>query len=133
METEKRPFLLRLLVGLGAPTLIALGVRWLLNGGGLYCLFYETTGLYCPGCGSGRAALSLLRGQLPQALGHNPLLLLLGLPSGVLLLWEYLRFVFPGLGLRRIVLPAWVGRTALALILGFWALRNIPAFAFLAP
>ena len=133
LSTLHTPLLKRALMGLGAPALVLLGVRWLLSGGQLLCLFYETTGFYCPGCGSGRAALALLRGQLPQALRHNPLLLLLGLPGGALLLWEYLRFVFPGLGLRRIVLPAWVGRAALALILGFWALRNIPAFAFLAP
>ncbi len=124
---------IRVLVGLGAPLLVLLGIRWLLNGGGLLCLFYEATGLYCPGCGSGRAALALLHGHPLKAFGHNPLLFLLGPPCGVLLVWEYLRFVFPGLGLRRISLPAWVGRTALALILGFWLLRNIPAFAFLAP
>ncbi len=127
------PLPIRILVGLGAPLAILFCIRRLLNGGGLLCLFYETTGLYCPGCGSGRAALALLHGHFLKALGHNPLLFLLGLPCGVLLVWEYLRFVFPGLGLRRIELPVWVGRTALALIVGFWVLRNLPAFAFLAP
>ena len=59
---------IRVLVGLGAPLLVLLGIRWLLNGGGLLCLFYETTGLYCPGCGSGRAALALLQGAGETAL-----------------------------------------------------------------
>ncbi len=127
------PLLKRVLIGFGAPLLVLLGIRWLLNGGGLLCLFYETTGLYCPGCGSGRAVLALLHGHPLKALGHNALLFLSGLPCGALLVWEYLRFVFPGLALREPVLPAWVGRTALALILFFWVLRNIPAFAFLAP
>ena len=49
------PLSIRIPVGIGAPVLILLCIRWLLNGGGLSCLFYETTGLYCPGCGSGRA------------------------------------------------------------------------------
>lgn len=123
----------RVLLGLGAPLSVMLGVRWLLNGGRLLCLFYEITGLYCPGCGSGRAALALLHGHFPEALRCNPLLFLLGLPCGALLIWEYLRFVFPGLGLCRIALPVWGGRAALALILGFWLLRNIPALRFLAP
>ena len=61
------------------------------------------------------------------------LFLLLGVPCGVLLVREYLRFVFPGLGLRKAALPAWCGPAALALILLFWLLRNLPGFAFLAP
>ena len=144
VEREERPTgdglgnssgsrLARLAVGLGAPLFVFLGCRWLLHGGGLCCLFRELTGLYCPGCGSGRAAIALLRGHPLEAMGYNPLLFLLGLPCGVLLLWEYLRFVFPGLALKKPVLPAWAGRTALVLILSFWLLRNLPGFAFLAP
>ena len=131
--TLHTPHCLRVLVGILAPALVLLGCRWLLRGGGLYCLFYETTGLYCPGCGSGRAALSLLHGHVIEALGHNPLLFLLGIPCAALLFLEYLRFVFPRLELKKPVLPAWAGRAALALILGFWILRNVPGFEFLGP
>ena len=105
----------------------------LLHGGGLYCVFREVTGLYCPGCGSGRAALALLHGHVGAAFRHNPLLFLLGLPCAALLVWEYLRFVFLGLHLKKPVLPRWAGSAALALIMGFWLLRNLPGFTFLAP
>ena len=123
----------RLLLGLGAPALLCLGLWWLRRGGHLLCVFYELTGLYCPGCGSGRAARALLRGDFPAAFGHNALAFLLGLPCAGLLLREYLRLVFPGLGWKPARLPAWAGKTALALILTFWLLRNLPIFAFLAP
>ncbi len=115
------------------PLLLAAGLLWLSRGGHLYCLFYELTGLYCPGCGSGRAVLALLHGQPLRALRCNALLFLLGIPCAAVLLREYLRVVFPGLGLQKTVLPAWFGGVSLALVLAFWLLRNLPALAFLAP
>ena len=123
----------RLFIGIAAPLLILLACRWLLRGGGLLCWFYELTGLYCPGCGSGRAALALLHGHAREALSHNALLFVLGVPCGVILVWEYLRFVFPGLKLKKIELPVWAARLAPGMILLFWIFRNIPGFAFLAP
>ena len=133
ISTLQASIWLRAFVGILAPALVVLVCRWLLRGGGLLCLVHELTGLYCPGCGSGRAALALLHGHLWEALGHNPLLFLLGVPCGVLLAREYLRFVFPGLGLRKPVLPAWAGDAALGLILVFWLLRNLPGVTFLGP
>ena len=127
----KRP--LRILVGLGVPAAgLALCVT-LLRGWHSLCLFYELTGLYCPGCGSGRAALALLHGRVGEAFGHNPLFMLLAPFLAYVLVREYLRFVFPGFGLKPTRLPAWAGPAALVLILAFWVLRNLPAFAFLAP
>ena len=136
MKSEKTrpgfPFL-RPLVGIIVPVFALLVCRWLLRGGGLYCVFRELTGLYCPGCGSGRAVIALLHGRVGAAFRHNPLVFLLGFPCGALLMWEYLRFVFPGLKLKKPVLPKWTGDAALILIFAFWLLRNLPAFAFLAP
>ena len=129
----KRPCVKRLAVGIAAPTLLILGLVWLRRGGHLLCPLYELTGLYCPGCGSGRAARALLRGDLGACLGHNLLALPLGLFCGGVLGWEYLRFVFPGLGLKKVRLPDWLGPAVLALLLGFTLLRNLPALALLAP
>ena len=123
----------RAILGVLPPLLIAAGCLWLLRGGHLFCPFYELTGLYCPGCGSGRAATALLRGHVAAALGHNALLFLLGLPAGILLGRAWLGAVFPGLNLQPTRLPGWVYTTALLLVLGFWLLRNLPAFPFLAP
>ena len=133
MTGQRRSPLFRLTLGLGAPALLIFGLSWFLRGGHLLCPIYELTGLYCPGCGSGRAARALLRGDIAAAFGHNALALPLGLVCGGVLGWEYLRVVFPGLGLKKARLPDWCGAAALALLLGFALLRNLPAFAFLAP
>ena len=37
------------------------------------CVFRSLTGIPCPGCGSGRAALALVRFDLPAAFASNPL------------------------------------------------------------
>ena len=132
-STLLTPHLSRVLVGVTAPAFVLLVCRWLLRGGGLLCWFYELTGLWCPGCGSGRAAIALLHGRVLQALSHNALLFLLGIPCGALLVYEYLRFVFPGLRLKKFELPVWIARLALGLIIMFWVLRNIPGFEILAP
>ena len=121
------------------PTVILLTIGFIyiiihnVTGFGLFCPINKFTGLYCPGCGSGRAAIALLRGHPLEAVGYNPLLFLLGLPCGALLLWEYLRFVFPGLGPKKIELPVSTARLALGMIAVFWLLRNIPGFEILAP
>ena len=39
------------------------------------CVFYQITGLLCPGCGNTRAALALLRLDVPAAFAYNPLFL----------------------------------------------------------
>ena len=132
-STLLTPHLSRVLVGVTAPAFVLLASRWLLRGGGLLCLFYELTGLYCPGCGSGRAVIALLHGHVLEALSHNALFLIPGVPCGLLLAWEYLRFVFPGLGLRKIELPVWTARLALGMTAVFWLLRNLPGFEVLAP
>ena len=132
-STRLTPHSIRALVDILAPLFVLLACRWLLRGGGLVCLFYELTGLYCPGCGSGRAAIALLHGHVLEAFSHNALLFLLGIPCGAALVYEYLRFVFPGLSLKKIELPAWTARLSLGMIVVFWVLRNVPGFEILAP
>ena len=127
---------LRIFAGIGLPLLV-LGGAWILYtfGNPLFCVFYRLTGLYCPGCGSGRASAALLHLDFAAALGYNLLYVLL-LPFIVYyLLKQYIILVF-----RKDVLPMFsidglAAKIVLAVILIFWVLRNIPIFPFtlLAP
>lgn len=128
------PRWLRILIGAGVPALILAACLYAYSGDTrLRCLFYSLTGLYCPGCGSGRAINALLHGELRRALSYNILLFVLGPPAVAVFLHEYLRLILPRLGLK----PVYLSRTAegicVALVFAFWILRNIPAFSFLAP
>lgn len=100
------------------------------------CLFHRLTGLYCPGCGTLRALAALLHGRLAEAFGLNPLMVIL-LPYVALVYgsfgWEALKGARPRL---RQEVDRWLTpRVAFAVIMVYWALRNIPArpFAWLAP
>jgi hypothetical protein len=95
------------------------------------CQFHRLTGLNCPGCGMTRAAYALLHGEFASAVRDNALLV-------GLLAWFTLRS-------GRFGLNRWRGRPngeffparclwiLLGLMLAFTILRNLPAFAFLAP
>lgn len=94
------------------------------------CLFYRTTGLMCPGCGSLRALHQLLHGNLAAAFRFNPLLVL-ALPA---LAW---------LGLRMLI-GSWTGQPSGASLSRTWVLiflgvtlvfsiwRNLPGSVFAA-
>jgi len=86
------------------------------------CIFHAVTGLECPGCGSLRAAHSVLHGDFLTAFRLNPLLFVL-LPLGGLA-WVAYR---PA-GLNAI--PAkWIW-ALLGLIIAFGVLRNLPLAPF---
>jgi len=124
----------RLLLGLGAPAAIVLVCLGVYSGRlSVPCVLYETTGLYCPGCGSGRAIHALLHGRIREAFFHNPLLFLLGVPAAGVLFAEYLRLVFPSLGIKPVFVSRAVVTACVVLVFGYWIARNIPAFAILAP
>lgn len=99
------------------------------------CLFYRATGFHCPGCGSQRAAHQLLHGELRQAARHN-LLLVLALP---LLLCTGVVSLTNGFRKKKTDLAFLSSRTflfcALAVVLAFGLLRNLPfaPFLYLAP
>lgn len=99
------------------------------------CIFYTSTGLYCPGCGSQRALISLLHGDIKTALHDNFLAVCL-LPFIVYALTIFLVNLFRRkkitTRLFNTFLPA---RLILILVIVFALLRNIPAYPFtlLAP
>jgi hypothetical protein len=124
----------RILTALSLPVIAALVYIYEKQGGsGMKCLFHSYTGLYCPGCGSGRAVHALFEGRIVEAVRYNILLPILGTPSLCILFHEYVRIVFPGLGLRPAAVSQKTAVAVTAVIIAFWILRNIPALAFLAP
>ena len=137
LKEEQQPLALwkRIGIGLFFPFCAALALFYARYGkdSGL-CLFYRLTGLYCPGCGSGRAIGGLLRGQpLKWVFSCNVLLFPLGIPALLVGIHEYLRVVFPALKLRPVYVSQRTLKILIGILLGFWILRNLPMFAFLAP
>lgn len=120
-------------------TMIAAGAVLLLyffvepkNGNLPGCLFYELTGLYCPGCGGQRSLHALLHGHVLTAINYNLLFVLL-LP-----LLVYFLFIF--ISGKRYAASSFIYKASFSLgiaivVVSFWILRNIPAlpFSWLAP
>ncbi len=98
----------------------------------LPCLFQAFTGLYCPGCGTTRALHALVHGDIATALAMNPLLFVL-VPLLGAVLWHASGRQLP---LPRAAVALLLGPWFwLALIGGYWLLRNVPVWPFtmLAP
>ena len=95
------------------------------------CLFYKTSGLLCPGCGSLRAMHQLLHGRVVAAIHCNALFVAC-LPFAA---WLAIRFVARKMKNQPATLtvpPAWLW-SFLAVAVVFTILRNLPAFSWLAP
>jgi hypothetical protein len=89
-----------------------------------FCVFYRTTGLLCPGCGSLRAFHHLLHGDWVEAVRYNPLLV----ASFPLLIWLGVRLAGIALGkeVKPIAIkPRWLWG-GFAVLAGFGILRNLP-------
>jgi hypothetical protein len=89
-----------------------------------HCLLHSWTGLYCPGCGTGRAIEQLVHGHGLVALRLNPVMMVILPLAGAL--WVTGR-------LDRLK-PAWIW-TLLIVLVAFGVLRNLPwpPFTWLAP
>ena len=104
--------------------LLAILVALAKNGIGLSCLFYQITGLQCPGCGNSRAVLSLLRLDFAAALSYNLLFPL----EFAYLLWVLLRCCYSYLREGRFryrPLHITLDIGVLAAVLIWWVLRNL--------
>lgn len=90
------------------------------------CPTEQFLGVYCPGCGSTRATHHLFNARLSEAIAYNPVLVFIGLPIALWYLVRTLLFIIKG---RRITLPGiprMAGYAALALVLAFTTVRNLP-------
>ncbi len=88
----------------------------------LPCVFYEVTGLYCPGCGMTRATNAILHFKFLEAIGYNLLPLIL---APFFLFYFFLNWRKK----KAEHLVYWM----LAISLLFAVLRNLSFFSFLAP
>ena len=62
----------------------------------LPCLFHIITGLYCPGCGAGRASYSILHGRFYMAFRYNPMYVTLLPFLGVYIVARLIDWVLTG-------------------------------------
>jgi hypothetical protein len=95
-------------------------------GMGVLCPTRRLLGLYCPGCGTTRAAHDLLGGQPASAIANNPLAVFAGLPLLACLLVNLTFGAFWGFA-WRISLPSRVGAVAVTVLVLYTIARNIPA------
>lgn len=96
---------------------------------GIPCIFYEVTGLYCPGCGITRLCVSLFEGDLYQAFRYNPIIFI-DVPI------IFILFVLDILLKDKKIIKKITNVLIIILVVItviFGVLRNIPAFSFLAP
>lgn len=94
------------------------------------CVFHAVTGLYCPGCGSGRAVYALLHGDVATALARNPFAVVAIVYLGYAFSgWTYRRYT----GAPRRVAPGSLIRAVFYVIIAFWVLRNVPGWTWLSP
>lgn len=99
------------------------------------CPFYNITGLYCPGCGSQRAAHDLIHGHFIEGFSHNYLILLLI----VVLSYKVYALISQHLLKKplkdNLLHKSKVTNSILIVVILFWIFRNLPWFPFtlLAP
>lgn len=134
VKKEERARMRRLARWLLPPVLLCAGYAlWVgLTGRGPACPIHAALGLWCPLCGASRMGLALLRLDFPGALRANAVLLALLLPGIIWGAVHAVRYVRTGDGsVRRWERALLWG--AVGVLLAGGVLRNLPAFAFLAP
>lgn len=99
--------------------------------------FLSLTGYYCPGCGSTRAAFSLLEGNWRGAIGYNPIWIL-AIPLLIYLVYVQIRVLIAPASVPikgHTYAPPWLLWGFITILFLYWIARNIPFYPFtlLAP
>jgi hypothetical protein len=97
------------------------------------CILYNTTGLYCAGCGATRAVHALLHGRLLDAL-HDNALFVAALPWLLYLAGSYLISAWRDNAWPRVFVEprklAWRGAAVFLVMIAFMIVRNLPGAPF---
>ncbi|MCJ8332398.1 MAG: DUF2752 domain-containing protein [Lentisphaeria bacterium] len=95
---------------------------------------YDTTGIFCAGCGATRSVHAIAHGNFAQAAAYNLLTILVFIPATLLWIVDLSAVLIKG---ESIVpwkkLPMWIVWVFLSLLMLYSILRNMDAFSFLAP
>ena len=102
------------------------------TGQGVPCPVHALTGLYCPGCGITRCLSALLQGNWQAALRSNAAIVALA-PFFVWLGWAASRSYLTGGSVRLTKRQNAAVYAAIAVLVAFGIVRNLPAFWFLRP
>lgn len=102
------------------------------TGLGVPCPFHMLTGLYCPGCGVTRCISALLQGNWQAALRSNAAIVVLA-PFFVWLGWAAARSYLACGSIRLARRQNAAVYVAIAALVVFGIVRNLPAFWFLRP
>ena len=124
MNVKKRRICFLLVMGAAATAVVAIFYFLSRQGIGLGCVFYQLTGLQCPGCGNSRAAIALLQMDILGAFRHN---LLFPLEFGYLL-WVALCSCKAYLQTGRFSYKPkhwWTDAAVLALVVIWGVVRNL--------
>jgi len=89
------------------------------------CIFKTLTGLYCPGCGTGRALMALTRLDFAAAFLYNPLLFLIVMPFAAYMGTIYIMRKISGRWIPSIFSTPKAALPVLAVIIGMWVFRNV--------
>lgn len=136
MSKVRRHLLFRIAFAVLLPLAGLLGLWYYKNNGTiLVCLVYSLTGLYCPGCGSGRALHALIRWDILQAVDYNVFFVLVLPFLGYYFFKRYIEIVLDREVLPAIFIPVKVTVVILSLVLIYTLVRNIPIapYSLLAP
>ena len=132
---KKQKTAVRIIVGISVPAVLFLSVLFFIKFKSPPCLFHGATGLYCIGCGAGRALDALFHLKILDALQYN-LIFTLSLPLFALYLIKWYFSVVTGKEIMKPIQITDKGAIIYAVILGlFFVLRNIPVapFNYLSP
>lgn len=97
------------------------------------CVYYELTGIYCPGCGMTRAFLSLLKLDFYQALRYNAFSIIVAVLLALYILGGIYGWLFNKINFMEKKIPSLAWIIFIVALLVYGILRNIPQFSFLAP